>query len=147
MRDASWTGDGLPQGTGEGHRRALSHGARLCRRSRTVAHALPTGQTPPAATVAGPPPDSAKADSSSRRRRDAVLRQVTVAVFNFEANDADPDVELRQEITETFRQFVTPRIERFGGTTLASSGQEVLACFGFPVAYEDSPQRAVRAAL
>jgi class 3 adenylate cyclase/tetratricopeptide (TPR) repeat protein/predicted Ser/Thr protein kinase len=106
------------------------------------------GQVAIAPTPAGGSgPEPVKADSSQRRRRNAELRQVTVCVFNFEAADAAADVEERQEVIETFRQFVTARVRRFGGATMAPSGQEVLACFGFPVAYEDSAQRAVRAAL
>lgn len=95
-------------------------------------------------------PSAEKEDSgaaSNRRRRDAELRQVTIAVYNFESDDSSGDAESRSEIVHEFRQFVAARVKRLGGSTMTSSGQEVLACFGFPVAYEDSAQRAVRAAL
>ena len=104
------------------------------------------------ADATAPPPAGAKlpdtagepespSASSRHRRRGAELRQVTIAVFNFELGSGTGDVEAQNEIAQTFRQFVAERVRRFNGALMASSGQEVLACFGFPVAYEDSTQR------
>ncbi|MDB5385735.1 MAG: prkC 28, partial [Planctomycetaceae bacterium] len=97
-------------------------------------------------------PDNDKA-SVSRSRREAELRQVTVAIFNYDPEDnsnsesSASHSELLHEQAQSFASFVSLRIAQFGGVTVVSSGQEVTACFGFPQAFEDAPQRAVRAAL
>ena len=91
--------------------------------------------------------------SDSRSRREAELRQVTVAIFNYEADDSSINQsssshsELLHEQSQSFASFVSEQVARHGGTTVVSSGQEVIACFGFPQAFEDSSQRAVRVAL
>ena len=38
-------------------------------------------------------------------------------------------------------------IQRFDGTLVSTAGEELLVCFGYPQAYEDAAQRAVRAGL
>ncbi len=102
----------------------------------------------------------AEADSTSngRSRRDAELRQVTVAVFSYES-DCDEDSvntsqtsmssqsELLHEQSQSFAAFVNEEAAQLGGVTVRGTGQEVLTCFGFPRAFEDAPQRAIRAAL
>jgi class 3 adenylate cyclase len=42
---------------------------------------------------------------------------------------------------------VFTRVEAMGGTVTAASGAGLAALFGAPVAHEDDPERAVRAAL
>lgn len=91
--------------------------------------------------------------SISRSRREAELRQVTVAVFSYEADEASISInksshsELLHEQSHLFSEYVTQHIEQLGGVTVPGSGTEVIACFGFPQAFEDAPQRAVRVAL
>jgi serine/threonine protein kinase/tetratricopeptide (TPR) repeat protein len=93
------------------------------------------------------------APSTSRSKRDAELRLVTVAVFSYEADDGSISTsssshsELLHEQTQSFASFVGEQVARLGGVIVLGSGQEVIACFGFPQAYEDAPQRAVRVAL
>ena len=102
----------------------------------------------------------AEADSTSnnRSRRDAELRQVTVAVFNYESDDDEGSIsmnrasmssqsELLHEQSRLFAAFVNEQAAQLGGVAVHGAGQEVLTCFGFPEAFEDAPQRAVRAAL
>lgn len=98
--------------------------------------------------------DSGRSDEvgSSRSRREAELRQVTIGVFSYDSDDsADASssslAERLHERMRSFAAFVRERVEHWGGVTAAGSGQEVIACFGFPRTYEDAPQRAVRAAL
>ena len=89
----------------------------------------------------------------SRSRREAELRQVTVAIFNYEADDSSINQsssshsELLYDQSQSFATFVSEQVARLGGVTVVSSGQEVIACFGFPQAFEDASQRAVRVAL
>ncbi len=96
--------------------------------------------------------------SNSRSRRDAELRQVTVAVFNYEIDGDNSSIdasrsstssqaELLHEQSQSFAAFVNEQAAQLGGVTVQGTGQEVLTCFGFPQAFEDAPQRAVRAAL
>ena len=96
--------------------------------------------------------------SHTRSRRDAELRQVTVAVFNYESDEDEGSVslnrasmssqsELLHEQSRSFAAFVHEQAGQLGGVAVHGAGQEVLTCFGFPQAFEDAPQRAVRAAL
>ncbi|MFN0051532.1 MAG: protein kinase domain-containing protein [Planctomycetales bacterium] len=89
--------------------------------------------------------------SQSRRRREAERRQLTLLSLSFEvqpleqggALDSDSQHELASEFAVWCRECITA----FGGRDLPTSGQSVTACFGYPQAYEDAPQRAVRTAL
>lgn len=91
--------------------------------------------------------------STNRARREAELRQVTVAIFNYETDDTSlTDIssshsEQLHEQAQSFAAFVSEQVSRFGGVVVLGSGQEVITCFGFPQAFEDAAQRAVRAAL
>src|SRR5258705_1204878 len=57
----------------------------------------------------------------------------------------DPE-EVRELLSEYFDRCRT-LIERFGGTVVKFIGDAVMAVWGTPVAREDDPERAVRAAL
>src|SRR5207253_11281778 len=48
---------------------------------------------------------------------------------------------------EPFQACAQEEIERFGGSLEKLVGEEVLALFGIPLAHDDDPERAVRAAL
>lgn len=112
-----------------------------------AAHALRgtrTGGTAPQSE----PEESVPA--SERLTQDAEVRQATV-VF---ADLADP-ARIRRMLTqpelEAFQQDLmhelTVAAERFGGTVERIFGCAVMALFGAPVAHEDDPERALRAAL
>jgi class 3 adenylate cyclase len=97
------------------------------------------------------PPDT-EPSSSLRRRIAAHKRHVTVAVFNFELTDANnessiPDAEYQHELVQAVARCCADAVQALGGTVLPSTGQEVVACFGFPVSYENAAERAIRAAL
>jgi class 3 adenylate cyclase/tetratricopeptide (TPR) repeat protein len=61
------------------------------------------------------------------------------------AERLDPE-DLRRLLSPYFRR-VRAEVERFGGTVEKFIGDAVMAVFGAPVAHEDDPERAVRAAL
>jgi class 3 adenylate cyclase len=70
---------------------------------------------------------------------------VDLVGFTAHSDDADPE-----DVRATLRPYhaeVKREIERFGGTVEKFIGDAVMAVFGAPVAHEDDPERAVRAAL
>jgi len=61
------------------------------------------------------------------------------------AEHADPE-DVRAYLSPFYARVRT-ELERFGGTVEKFIGDAVMAVFGAPVAHEDDPERAVRAAL
>ena len=57
------------------------------------------------------------------------------------------DPERLQEVLTTFFQAMREEIEAEGGTVEKFIGDAVMAAFGVPIAHEDDPARALRAAL
>lgn len=57
------------------------------------------------------------------------------------------DPEDLQALLSRYHGHVSRELERFGGTVEKFIGDAVVALFGAPVAHEDDPERAVRAAL
>src|SRR5256714_10096224 len=65
--------------------------------------------------------------------------------FTSRAEELDPeDVEA---ILRPYHERLRAELERHGGTVEKFIGDAVMALFGAPVAHEDDPERAVRAAL
>src|SRR5436309_13098050 len=65
--------------------------------------------------------------------------------FTSRAESLDPeDVDL---LLRSYHDRVRAELERHGGTVEKFIGDAVMAVFGAPVAHEDDPERAVRAAL
>jgi predicted ATPase/class 3 adenylate cyclase len=65
--------------------------------------------------------------------------------FTGRAEQLDPE-DVRAMLSPYYAR-VRSEIERFGGTVEKFIGDAVMAVFGAPVAHEDDPERAVRAAL
>ncbi|MBD0348354.1 MAG: AAA family ATPase [Thermoleophilia bacterium] len=65
--------------------------------------------------------------------------------FTSRAERLDPE-DVRAMLTPYFQRLRT-ELERYGGTVEKFIGDAVMALFGAPVAHEDDPERAVRAAL
>ena len=78
------------------------------------------------------------------RRRVTVLF-ADVAGFTALAEKLDPE-EVHQIIDRCF-ELITAEVHRFEGTINQYTGDGVMALFGAPIAHEDSPRRAVHAAL
>jgi class 3 adenylate cyclase len=87
---------------------------------------------------------------SARSALEGERRQVTVlfadiAGFTALAEKLDPE-EVHGIIDRCFEQ-ITAEVHRFEGTINQYTGDGVMALFGAPIAHEDSPRRAVHAAL
>jgi class 3 adenylate cyclase len=65
--------------------------------------------------------------------------------FTSRAEQMDPE-DVRALLSPYYARLRT-ELERFGGTVEKFIGDAVMALFGAPVAHEDDPERAVRAAL
>jgi class 3 adenylate cyclase len=106
---------------------------------------------PPGAQRQGyTPPHLAEKILRSRSALEGERRQVTVlfadmAGFTTMAEQLDPE-EVHQIIDHCF-ELITAEVHRFEGTINQYTGDGVMALFGAPVAHEDSPRRAVHAAL
>ncbi len=113
------------------------------------ASAIVTGGTTPApGSIASHGPSSAST-SSSRLGRDAERRQVTVLVcgcglFESEEYLENLDAEGQAMVMRAFQQACEQAVRQCDGTVVQCSEKGLLACFGFPVAYEDAAQKAVR---
>jgi ribosomal protein L40E len=96
------------------------------------------------------PPHLAEKILRSRSALEGERRQVTIlfadmAGFTTLAEQLDPE-EVHQIIDRCF-ELITAEVHRFEGTINQYTGDGVMALFGAPVAHEDSPRRAVHAAL
>src|SRR3989442_4531660 len=87
---------------------------------------------------------------TSRSALEGERKQVTVlfadvAGFTTLAEQLDPEV-VHEIINRCFQRSTAP-VHRLEGTTNQYTGDGVMALFGAPIAHEDSPRRAVHAAL
>jgi class 3 adenylate cyclase/tetratricopeptide (TPR) repeat protein len=78
-------------------------------------------------------------------------RKVVTVLFcdlvGFTARAEQLDPEDVRRVLSPFYASLRAELERFGGTVEKFIGDAVMALFGAPVAHEDDPERAVRAAL
>src|SRR5262249_22004423 len=95
-----------------------------------AAHAAPS-----AATVEAPPEE----------RRQATVLFADLSGYTATAERMDPEA-VKGLVDRTLRRL-GEEVERFGGTIDKFIGDNVMGVFGAPVAHEDDPERAVRAAL
>ena len=84
--------------------------------------------------------------------REAERRRVTLMLCGCELSNAEEsfdliDPEEQHGMLNRFRAHCEEVVIRLGGAMLPASGREFLVCFGYPVAHEDTPLRAVRAGL
>jgi class 3 adenylate cyclase/tetratricopeptide (TPR) repeat protein len=98
------------------------------------------------AAAAAPAP----ADADGSGSTDAERRQVTVLFADMVGSTAlsgKVDPELLGGLIRRYQDGVAGAIGRYGGFVAKFMGDGVLAYFGFPRAYEDAAERAVRAAI
>src|SRR3984893_15785885 len=127
-----------------------------------AASATVAGNAPPAPrpAVAPPVPPPSVASYTPKHLADKILksrsalegerRQVTVlfgdvAGFTTLAEKLDPE-EVHRIINRCF-ELITAEVHRFEGTINQYTGDGIMALFGAPIGHEDSPRRAVHAAL
>ncbi len=78
-------------------------------------------------------------------RREAERRQVTVLVCGSELFESETylenlDAEDQAKVLQMFQQICEQAVRGFDGTVVQCNEQGFLACFGYPVAYEDAAQ-------
>jgi serine/threonine protein kinase/predicted ATPase len=95
---------------------------------------------------------SSTSTSSSFRAREAERRQVTVLVcgcglFESEEYLEGLDAEGQARVMQAFQQACEQGVRQCDGTVVQCSEEGLLACFGYPVAFEDAAARAARSGL
>ncbi len=86
------------------------------------------------------------AELSAREER-KVVTCLFCDLVGFTARAEAMDPEDVRRLLQPYHARVRAELERFGGTVEKFIGDAVMAVFGAPVAHEDDPERAVRAAL
>jgi len=81
------------------------------------------------------------------RRERKVVTVLFADLVGFTARAEQLDPEDVEAILRPYHERLRGALERFGGTVEKFIGDAVMAMFGAPVAHEDDPERAVRAAL
>ncbi|HEX3147919.1 MAG TPA: protein kinase [Gemmataceae bacterium] len=89
--------------------------------------------------------------SSRSRALESERRQVTILVCGCELFESEAYLGLETEdqahVLRVFQQACDRAIRHFNGTIVQCTEQGLLACFGYPVAYEDAARRSARAGL
>jgi class 3 adenylate cyclase len=87
-------------------------------------------------------------DEAGRPREERKIVTVLFAdLVGFTARAETMDPEDVRALLAPYHAHLREELERFGGTVEKFIGDAVMALFGAPVAHEDDPERAVRAAL
>ncbi len=87
------------------------------------------------------------AEAASRREERKVVSVVFTDLVGSTARAEESDPEDVRALLRVYHERARDELERLGGTVEKFIGDAVVAVFGAPVAHEDDPERAVRAAL
>jgi class 3 adenylate cyclase len=90
---------------------------------------------------------SLEPEAGERREERKVVSVLFVDLVGFTARAERMDPEDVRALLAPYHARLRIELERFGGTVEKFIGDAVMALFGAPVAHEDDPERAVRAAL
>ncbi len=93
----------------------------------------------------GSPLGAAAPDQAREERKVVTILFADLVGFTSQAEQLDPE-DVRATLSPYYAQLRS-ELERHGGTVEKFIGDAVMAVFGAPVAHEDDPERAVRAAL
>ena len=85
--------------------------------------------------------------TAARREERKVVSVVFVDLVGSTARAETSDPEDVRALLRVYHERARDELESFGGTVEKFIGDAVVAVFGAPVAHEDDPERAVRAAL
>ena len=86
-------------------------------------------------------------DEAPSREERKVVTVLFADLVGFTSRAEQMDPEDVRALLAPYHQRLRSELERFGGTVEKFIGDAVVALFGAPVAHEDDPERAVRAAL
>jgi predicted ATPase/class 3 adenylate cyclase len=86
-------------------------------------------------------------DETPAREERKVVTVLFADLVGFTSRAEQMDPEDVRALLAPYHQRLRSELERFGGTVEKFIGDAVVALFGAPVAHEDDPERAVRAAL
>ena len=89
----------------------------------------------------------AEAPLTMGREERKVVTVLFADLVGFTARAEQLDPEDVRALLSPYHAHLRTELERFGGTVEKFIGDAVMALFGAPVAHEDDPERAVRAAL
>jgi predicted ATPase/class 3 adenylate cyclase len=96
-------------------------------------------------------PNTRTPQSSRSRAREAERRQVTVLMCGCDLFESEAylvlDTEDQAQILRAFQEACAQAVRRFDGTVVQCNEQGLLACFGYPVAFEDAARRAATTGL
>src|SRR2546425_9511612 len=87
------------------------------------------------------------ASAPAPREERKVVTVLFADLVGFTARAERLDPEDVRALLGPYHERLRSELERFGGTVEKFIGDAVMALFGAPVAHEDDPERAVRAAL
>ncbi|MGH8009889.1 MAG: adenylate/guanylate cyclase domain-containing protein, partial [Candidatus Binatia bacterium] len=116
-----------------------------CPKCGTEVAPAPTAVVPSAVPVSPVAAQAGLQDAIEADRRPVTVLFADVVGFTSLAEKLDPE-ELRSLMMGCF-QTLAEEIRRYEGFIEKFIGDAILAIFGAPVAHEDDPERAVRAAL
>jgi class 3 adenylate cyclase len=88
-----------------------------------------------------------EAPAAAPREERKVVTVLFADLVGFTARAEAMDPEDVRALLAPYHQRLREELQRFGGTVEKFIGDAVMALFGAPVAHEDDPERAVRAAL
>jgi DNA-binding SARP family transcriptional activator len=129
---------------------AIEPGQRLQDLERAILNRDPALDPPAPATTRAdsvPAPDSAATRPPPAPPREERKTVTVMTVLAGEPGRADVDPEDARASSAAMLAAIERVVGRFGGSVQASVGGRVLGVFGVPVAHDDDPERAVRAAL
>jgi class 3 adenylate cyclase len=89
----------------------------------------------------------AEAPAPAGREERKVVSVLFADLVGFTGRSEELDPEDVRALLAPYHDRLRSELERFGGTVEKFIGDAVMALFGAPVAHEDDPERAVRAAL
>src|SRR4051795_12806836 len=104
-------------------------------------------ENPPNARFCNSCGSALAATPESRREERKVVTVLFADLVGFTSRAEQMDPEDVRSLLAPYWQHLRDELERYGGTVEKFIGDAVMALFGAPVAHEDDPERAVRAAL